>query len=103
MPNLSAREMLSQLPLRMATGGEASEALRRAQQAGDQGVQDYYANLRNLATNYIANADAPTGADAYNIMVESGISTTDLINAGVGQQALDKIFTLTEDPTVTTF
>jgi hypothetical protein len=103
MPNLSAREMLSQLPLRMATGGEASEALRRAQQAGDQGVQDYYANLRNLATSYIANADAPTGADAYNIMVESGISTTDLINAGVGQQALDKIFTLTEDPTVTTF
>lgn len=103
MPNLSAREMLSQLPLRMATGGEASEALRRAQQAGDQGVQDYYANLRNLAESYIANADAPTGADAYNLMVESGISTTDLINAGVGQQALDKIFTLTEDPTVTTF
>ena len=103
MPNLSAREMLSQLPLRMATGGEASEALRRAQQAGDQGVQDYYANLRNVAESYIANADAPTGADAYNIMVESGISTTDLINAGVGQQALDKIFTLTEDPTVTTF
>ena len=103
MPNLSAREMLSQLPLRMATGGEASEALRRAQQAGDQGVQDYYANLRNLAESYIANADAPTGADAYNLMVEAGISTTDLINAGVGQQALDKIFTLTEDPTVTTF
>ena len=107
MASISAREMLSQLPLRMADGGEAVErsgAYRRAfEQNGEDGVQAYYASLREVAQTYLADTDAPTGAEAYNIMVESGISTTDLINAGVGQDVLTKIFTITEDPSTPTY
>ena len=107
MASISAREMLSQLPLRMADGGEAVErsgAYRRAfEQNGEDGVQAYYASLREVAQTYLADTDAPTGAEAYNIMVESGISTTDLINAGVGQEVLTKIFTITEDPSTPTY
>ena len=73
MASISAREMLSQLPLRMADGGEAVErsgAYRRAfEQNGEDGVQAYYASLREVAQTYLADTDAPTGAEAYNIMV----------------------------------
>ena len=104
MPGTSAREMLASLPIKMAAGGPVSAAYRRAMESGgEQGVQDYYANLRNVADKYIAQGNLPTGAEAYNIMIENGISTTDLINAGIGQDVVDRIFTMTEDPTITTF
>ena len=109
MPGPSAREMLSKLPLRMANGGsinlaqesalDQSAAYKRAlESGGEEGVQAYYANLRGLADKYMAGEDQfagnqPVGAEAYNIMLEAGISNTDLINAGVGQNVLDKIFT----------
>src|SRR6056300_274146 len=109
MPGPSAREMLSKLPLRMANGGsinlaqesalDQSAAYKRALESGGlEGVQAYYANLRGLADKYMAGEDQfagnqPVGAEAYNIMLEAGISNTDLINAGVGQNVLNKIFT----------
>ena len=109
MPGPSAREMLSKLPLRMANGGpinlstesayDQSAAYKRAlESGGEEGVQAYYANLRDLAGKYMAGegqfaGNQPIGVEAYNIMLESGISNTDLINAGVGQDVLDKIFT----------
>lgn len=114
MPGTSAREMLSRIPIQMANGGTVnlateaaysnSPAYKRAMEAGgEQAVQDYYANLRGIADKYIAAGNLPTGAEAYNIMLENGISTTDLINAGIGQDVVDKIFTMTEDPTITTY
>lgn len=118
MPGLSAREMLSKLPLRMANGGsiniseesayEQSRAYNRAlESGGEEGVQAYYANLRNLADKYMAGTlfegEQPVGADAYNEMLKAGISNRDLINAGVGSEVLNKIFTTaTSDPTFTT-
>jgi hypothetical protein len=85
--------------MRMAEGGAVdtapgvSAAYRRAMQAGgQQTVDDYYANLRADAKAYLANPNAPTGAEAYNVLLQSGISTSDLINAGVDQAVLDKIF-----------
>ena len=115
MPGPSAREMLSKLPLRMANGGpinlseeaayDQSAAYKRAlESGGEEGVQTYYANLRDLADKYMAGegqfaGNQPIGVEAYNAMLESGISNTDLINAGVGQNVLDKIFTIeVEDP-----
>ena len=117
MPGFSARKMLSQLPLRMAHGGDvgnylsspayaealregkaSSAAYKRAEQNGADGVQAYYQGLREVAQTYLADTDAPTGAEAYNVMIEAGISTTDLINAGVGEDVLSKIWTITEDP-----
>lgn len=114
MPGYSAREMLSRIPIQMANGGTVnlateaayanSPAYKRAMEAGgEQAVQDYYANLRGIADKYIAAGNLPTGAEAYNLMLENGISTTDLINAGIGQDVVDKIFTMTEDPTITTY
>jgi hypothetical protein len=175
MPNLTARQMLSQIPVRMAAGGEArafsddevkqfiqstyaqfggpgveahkaiadamaqygvgvnqvaratgytpreveaefmgqragarpvlddptgsaagmSAAYRAAATAGgQQTVDDYYANLRKDAEAYLANANAPTGVDAYNTLIQSGISTSDLRAAGVADAVLDKIFTV---------
>jgi hypothetical protein len=76
-----------------------SPAYKRALESGGQeGVQAYYANLRDLADKYMAGegqfaGNQPVGVEAYNIMLESGISNTDLINAGVGQDVLNKIFT----------
>jgi hypothetical protein len=107
--------MLSKLPLRMANGGpinlseeaayDQSAAYKRAlESGGEEGVQTYYANLRDLADKYMAGegqfaGNQPIGVEAYNAMLESGISNTDLINAGVGQNVLDKIFTIeVEDP-----
>jgi hypothetical protein len=91
--------MLLRLPMRMAEGGAVdtapgvSAAYRRAMQAGgQQTVDDYYANLRADAKAYLANPNAPTGVEAYNVLLQSGISTSDLINAGVDQAVLDKIF-----------
>ncbi len=110
MPGPSAREMLSKLPLRMANGGDInlseeaaydqSAAYKRAlESGGEEGVQTYYANLRDLADKYMAGegqfaGNQPIGVEAYNAMLESGISNTDLINAGVGQDVLNKIFTI---------
>ena len=109
MPGTSAREMLSRIPIKMANGGtvnlaqesalDQSAAYKRALESGGlEGVQAYYANLRGLADKYMAGEDQfagnqPVGAEAYNIMLEAGISNTDLINAGVGQNVLNKIFT----------
>ena len=108
MPGPSAREMLSKLPLRMANGGDInlaqesalnqSRAYKNALESGGlEGVQAYYANIRDLAGKYMAGTlfegEQPVGVEAYNIMLESGISNTDLINAGVGQDVLSKIFT----------
>jgi hypothetical protein len=83
----------------MAEGGAVdtapgvSAAYRKAMQAGgQQTVNDYYANLRKDAEAYLANPNAPRGVEAYNVLLQSGISTSDLINAGVGQAVLDKIF-----------
>ena len=101
MPNFTAREMLARLPVRMADGGEldapgVSAAYRKAMETGGQRtVEDYYGNLRRDAAAYLANPNAPTGADAYNILVQSGISTSDLKNAGVADAVLNKIFTVT--------
>lgn len=101
MPNFTAREMLARLPVRMADGGEldapgVSAAYRKAMETGGQRtVEDYYANLRRQAVDYLADPKAPTGADAYNILVQSGISTSDLKNAGVADAVLNKIFTVT--------
>jgi len=126
MRGFSAREMLSQLPLRMANGGDVSSSLLRLANGGDvtdtlppgehsvsyhrafeqngqAGVQDYYQGLRDAAEIYLADADSAAGAEAYNLMIELGISTTDLINAGVGEAVLDRVFTLTENPTIDTF
>ena len=76
-----------------------SQAYRTAlQNGGQQGVNDYYATLRKQGDAYLANASAPTGMDAYNVLVQSGISTSDLRNAGVNSAVLDKIFTVTEAP-----
>jgi hypothetical protein len=99
MPNLTAQQMLARLPVRMAEGGVVdtapgvSAAYRAAmERGGQQTVNDYYANLRKDAEAYLANANAPRGVEAYNVLLQSGISTSDLINAGVGQAVLDKIF-----------
>jgi hypothetical protein len=62
------------------------------QAGGQQTVNDYYANLRKDAEAYLANPNAPRGVEAYNVLLQSGISTSDLINAGVDQAVLDKIF-----------
>ena len=101
MPNLTAREMLLRLPMRMAEGGTVdtapgvSAAYRKAMgTGGQQTVDDYYANLRKDAAAYLANPNAPTGVDAYNLMIESGISTSDLRNAGVADEVLNKIFSV---------
>ncbi len=101
MPNLTARQMLSRLPVRMAEGGAVdtapgvSAAYRRAmEKGGQQTVNDYYANLRKDAEAYLANPNAPTGVDAYNLLLESGISTSDLRAAGVADAVLNKIFTV---------
>jgi hypothetical protein len=70
-----------------------SAAYRAAmERGGQQTVNDYYANLRKDAEAYLANPNAPRGVEAYNVLLQSGISTSDLINAGVGQAVLDKIF-----------
>ena len=122
MRGFSAREMLSQLPLQRANGGDVSSSLLRLANGGDvaeeenpvtspvehsvsynrafelngeSGVQAYYQGLRDAAQTYLADTDAVVGAEAYNLMIESGISTTDLINAGVGEGVLDKVFNLT--------
>ena len=101
MPNLTARDMLARIPVRMAEGGTVdnapgvSAAYRKAMQAGgQQTVDDYYANLRKDAAAYLANPNAPTGVDAYNLLLESGISTSDLRAAGVADEVLNKIFTV---------
>ncbi len=101
MPNLTARQMLSRLPVRMAEGGAVdtapgvSAAYRKAmEKGGQQTVNDYYANLRKDAEAYLANPNAPTGVDAYNLLLESGISTSDLRAAGVADAVLNKIFTV---------
>jgi hypothetical protein len=94
----------------MANGGDInlseeaaydqSAAYKRAlESGGEEGVQTYYANLRDLADKYMAGegqfaGNQPIGVEAYNAMLESGISNTDLINAGVGQDVLNKIFTI---------
>jgi len=100
MPNLTAQQMLARLPVRMAEGGAldapgVSAAYRAAmEKGGQQTVNDYYANLRTQAADYLSNPNAPTGVDAYNILVQSGISTSDLKNAGVADAVLNKIFTV---------
>ena len=86
MPGPSAREMLSKLPLRMANGGainlsteaayDQSAAYKRAlESGGEEGVQTYYANLRDLAGKYMAGegqfaGNQPVGVEAYNAMLE---------------------------------
>jgi hypothetical protein len=77
------------------TAAGMSAAYRAAATAGgQQTVDDYYANLRKDAASYLANPNAPTGVDAYNLLVESGISTSDLRAAGVADEVLNKIFTV---------
>jgi hypothetical protein len=77
------------------TAAGVSAAYRKAMETGgQQTVGDYYANLRKDAAAYLANPNAPTGVDAYNLLVESGISTSDLRAAGVADEVLNKIFTV---------
>ena len=77
------------------TAAGVSAAYRAAmEKGGQQTVGDYYANLRKDAEAYLANANAPTGVDAYNQLIQSGISTSDLRAAGVADAVLNKIFTV---------
>jgi hypothetical protein len=77
------------------TAAGVSAAYRAAMdKGGQQTVGDYYANLRKDAEAYLANANAPTGVDAYNTLIQSGISTSDLRAAGVADAVLNKIFTV---------
>jgi len=84
MRGFSAREMLSQLPLRMANGGDVSSFLLQRANGGDvtspvehsvsynrafelngeAGVQAYYQGLRDAAQAYLADTDAVVGAEA---------------------------------------
>ena len=77
------------------TAAGVSAAYRKAMgTGGQQTVGDYYANLRADAAAYLANPNAPTGVDAYNQLIQSGISTSDLRAAGVADDVLNKIFTV---------
>jgi hypothetical protein len=77
------------------TAAGVSAAYRAAmEKGGQQTVGDYYANLRKDAEAYLANPNAPTGVDAYNTLIQSGISTSDLRAAGVADAVLNKIFTV---------
>jgi len=73
---VSAREMLANLPVRMAKGGSPSkEQLLAAEQ------------------RYLANPQKYSGAKLYNQALESGLSVQDLLDAGVQQSTIDSIFT----------
>jgi hypothetical protein len=74
--------------------GSSAGYLNALSTGGLRGVEDYYANLRQEAEAYLANPNAPTGVDAYNQLIQSGISTSDLRNAGIEDAVLNKIFTV---------
>lgn len=72
---MSAREMLSGLPVRLANGGDARNA-----------------TLLAAEQKYLANPDKFSGAELYNKMLANNVSVNDLLGAGVAQSTVDSIF-----------
>jgi hypothetical protein len=83
MAYMSAREMLSGLPVKMARrGGPVT-----------YGKGATAADLLAAEEAYLANPSAWTPATAYAAILESGISVQDAIDAGVNQDTINAIFT----------
>ena len=133
MPNYSARDMLKNLPVRMANGGFASDELSARVQAALEKQQAERAAQPTARTAAASTAPAPTygkygqtaadllaaeqrilgeiAADpsswdpavAYNAILESGVTIEDALNAGVKQSTIDAIFTSGAPLPVTAF
>ena len=82
MAYMSAREMLSGLPVKMAEGGPVT-----------YGKGATAADLLAAEEAYLANPSAWTPATAYAAIMESGVSVQDALDAGVAQSTIDAIFT----------
>jgi hypothetical protein len=89
MAYMSAREMLSGLPVKMAHGGPVHTS------SGEPlyGKGATAADLLAAEQAYIDNPSAWTPETAYAAILESGISVQDAIDAGVNQNTINAIFT----------
>jgi hypothetical protein len=89
MAYMSAREMLSGLPVKMAHGGPVHTS------SGEPlyGKGATAADLLAAEQAYLANPSAWTPATAYAAIMESGVSVQDAIDAGVNQETINAIFT----------
>ena len=76
---MSAREMLSGLPIRMAKGGDTRDA-----------------TLLAAEQKYLANPDKFSGPELYNKLLANNVSVDDLLAAGVAQSTIDSIFNAPE-------
>ena len=86
---MSARELLANLPVKMAEGGSISEKQKQRILAAEQ--------------KYLADPTKRSGAQLYNQMLESGVSVQDLLDAGVQQSTIDQVFTVQEPVPVSQF
>ena len=86
--NKSAQQLLAELPVRMADGGEATEILsagrRRAAESGNEA--DWLNNVAQAANKWLSNPG--TAAEAYDAMVKSGISVKDLVDSGISRDVI---------------
>lgn len=103
MPGYSARDLLSAIrPVRrMADGGEAwdpgiSEARAIVRAAGNEDA--WLADLGQKATAWLDMHDEATAAEAYDAMIRSGISTQDLLDAGISQDTINRALTVETQP-----
>ena len=76
---MSAREMLSGLPVRLANGGDARNA-----------------TLLAAEQKYLANPDKFSGPELYNKLLANNVSVDDLLAAGVAQSTVDSLFNAPE-------
>jgi hypothetical protein len=92
MAYMSAREMLSGLPVKMAHGGPVHTP--SGEPAYGRGpVKSTAADLLAAEQAYLANPSAWTPETAYAAILESGISVQDAIDAGVNRETINAIFT----------
>ena len=109
MANQSAREMLSRLPVRMASGGSvgaATSALNNIVPTyGKYGqtAADLLAAEERILGEIAADPSSWDPAKAYNAILESGVTIDDALAAGVKQSTIDAIFTSGAPLPVTAF
>jgi hypothetical protein len=103
MPNLTARQMLAQVPVRMAEGGEAQPQDWSAgmsigrQSAIAAGQEDFWlGDVAKSANEWLANPR--TAAEGYDAMIRSGIGVQDLLDAGISQDVISRALTAPVDP-----
>ena len=89
-PAPSAAQQLAALTTPETWVPGASTGLLNARKAG-QNDQQYYGAVALAANKWLANPG--TAAEAFDAMVKSGISVSDLLNAGISQSTIDNAFT----------